>query len=102
LITPYIPARGDLVWINFDPVAGHEQAGYRPAVVVTPRDYNAHTRLAVVCPITRRVKHYRFEVPLSEGLAVTGVVLSDHVRSVDWKSRDATLIGIVPHGIEEL
>ena len=89
------------MWINFDPVAGHEQAGYRPAVVVTPRDYNAQTHLAVVCPITRRVKHYRFEVPLPAGLAVSGVVLSDHVRSVDWKSRDATLIGIVPYEVLE-
>lgn len=87
------------MWVDFDPVAGHEQAGRRPAVVMSPRDYNALTQLAVVCPITRAVKGYRFEVPLPTGLPVHGVVLSDHVRSIDWQSRRIAFITAVPHEV---
>ncbi|MCH7931062.1 MAG: endoribonuclease MazF [Proteobacteria bacterium] len=88
----YRPDRGDVVWLNFHPQAGHEQAGRRPALILSPTNYNIRTRLALVCPITSRVKGYPFEVPLPSGLAVTGVVLADHLKSVDWSARKAELV----------
>jgi mRNA interferase MazF len=84
---PYVPKRGDVVWLNFDPQAGHEQAGRRPAFVVSPEAYNRKTGLLVACPVTSRVKGYPFEVPLPPGSAVSGVVLSDQIKSLDWKAR---------------
>lgn len=83
----YAPRRGDVVWLTFDPQAGHEQAGRRPAFVVSPEAYNRKTGLFLVCPVTSRVKGYPFEVPLPAGLAVSGVVLSDQIKSLDWKAR---------------
>jgi mRNA interferase MazF len=85
----YIPERGDVVWITFNPQAGHEQAGRRPAVVLSPKTYNSKAGLALLCPITSQVKGYPFEVSLPEGLPVSGVVLSDQVKSLDWKARNA-------------
>ena len=85
----YIPDAGDLIWLTFDPPAGREQAGRRPALVLSPAAYNEITSLALVCPITSRVKGYPFEVSLPEGLPVSGVVLSDHLKSLDWKERKA-------------
>lgn len=82
----YIPRRGDIVWLNFDPQAGHEQAGRRPAFVISPELYNQKTSLFLVCPITSRVKHYPFEVSLPLGLSVAGVVLADQIKNLDWKA----------------
>lgn len=88
---PYVPGRGDIVWLNFDPQAGHEQAGRRPALVLSPRSYNHRTGLALLCPVTTAAKGYPFEVPLPQGGAISGVVLSDHIKSLDWRARHATL-----------
>ncbi len=85
----YVPRRGDVVWLTFDPQAGHEQAGRRPAFVVSPEAYNRKTGLFLVCPITSRVKGYPFEVPLPADSAVAGVVLSDQIKSLDWRARRA-------------
>jgi len=87
----YIPERGDLVWLNFTPQAGHEQAGKRPAIVISPSTYNSKTNLMIACPITSKIKNYPFEV-LVNGKKISGVVLSDQVKSLDWKARKATFI----------
>ncbi len=92
----YVPDGGDLVWFSFSPHAGREQAGRRPALVLSPHSYNVKTSLCLVCPITEQVKGYPFEVELPEGLPVRGVVLSDHVKSSDWRARHATCIGSAP------
>lgn len=89
----YVPKRGDIVWLTFAPQAGHEQSGRRPAVVLSPATYNAKVGLGLFCPITSQVKGYPFEVALPEGLAVGGVVLSDQVKSLDWRARDAKFAG---------
>ena len=89
----YVPARGDLVWLTFDPHVGHEQRGRRPALVVSPRSYNGKVGLALVCPVTSRVKGYPFEVSLPDEGEVTGVVLADQVKSLDWRAREASRIG---------
>ena len=91
----YVPQRGDLIWLNFDPRTGHEQAGQRPAIVLSPGKYNSKTGLLLACPITSKVKGYPFEVAL-QGKKIEGVVLSDQVRSLGWKSRRARLIEKVP------
>ena len=91
-----IPERGDLVWLDFNPQSGHEQAGRRPALVLSPTTYNRPAGLAICCPVTNRAKGYPFEVALPAGLKVQGVVLSDHVRSLDWRTRRAEFIGTVP------
>jgi len=91
----YIPERGDAVWITLDPHAGHEQAGRRPALVLSPSAYNGRVGLALFCPITSQVKGYPFEVPLPAGLPVSGVVGADQVKSLDWRARKAARIGAV-------
>ena len=83
----YVPDAGDLVWLTFDPQAGHEQRGRRPALILSARTYNAKARLAIACPITTHAKGYPFEVVLPVEGKVTGVVLSDHVKSLDWNAR---------------
>jgi mRNA interferase MazF len=93
------PNRGDVVWLSLDPQAGHEQAGRRPALVLSPVAYNGPVGLALVCPVTNRPKGYPFEVPLPDGLVVTGVVLADHVKCLDWRSRKATFICEVPEQV---
>jgi mRNA interferase MazF len=92
----YVPARGDIVWVTLSPQAGYEQAGRRPAVVLSPRAYNAKVGLAVLCPVTSRVKGYPFEVALPPGLPVSGAVLSDQVKNLDWRARKAELICPLP------
>jgi len=94
--TRYVPDIGDLIWLDFNPQAGREQAGRRPAIVLSPASYNEKSGLAVVCPITSHVKGYPFEVELPRGLGVTGVILSDHLKSVDWKQRRAKRAGRAP------
>src|SRR5438132_4378211 len=83
----YVPERGDAVWVTLDPQAGHEQAGRRPALVLSPASYNGRVGLALFLPITSRAKGYPFEVPLLDGAPVTGVVLADQVKSPDWPGR---------------
>jgi mRNA interferase MazF len=85
----YIPDSGDIVWITFNPQAGHEQAGRRPALVLSPAAYNGKVGLAILCPITSQVKSYPFEVIIPDGLEIKGAILSDQVRSLDWKARKA-------------
>ena len=92
----YTPDRGDMVWIAFNPQAGHEQAGRRPALVLSPVAYNSRVGLALLCPITTRIKGYPFEVLLPEGLKINGAVLSDQVKSLDWKIRQAEFISRLP------
>ena len=92
----YVPAPGDLVWLQFNPQAGHEQAGHRPAVVISPSSYNRRVGLAVCCPVTSQVKGYPFEVLLPQGLGVEGAILSDQIKSLDWRVRKARRIGSVP------
>ncbi len=84
---PYVPDAGDLVWLTFDPQASHEQGGRRPALILSPREYNAKARLALACPITSQKKGYPFEVAIPAGQGITGVVLADHIKNLDWHAR---------------
>jgi len=93
------PDRGDVIWLDFTPQAGREQGGRRPALVLSPKAYNQKTGRAVVCPITSQVKGYPFEVALPEGLAVGGVVLSDHVKNQDLAARNAAYACTVPESV---
>jgi mRNA interferase MazF len=93
---PYCPEKGDIVWLDFNPQTGHEQAGRRPALALSPSVYNSRSGLALFCPITGQIKQYPFEVELPEGLPVTGVVLSDHVKSLDWRARRSDYICTLP------
>lgn len=88
----FVPDRGDLVWITLNPAAGHEQAGRRPALVISPKSYNRRTGLCVVCPATRQRKGYAFEVDVSDANEEPSVILSDHLRSVDWRARNVEQI----------
>ncbi|MEA1912180.1 MAG: endoribonuclease MazF [Spirochaetota bacterium] len=87
----YIPDKGDLIWLNFTPHSGHEQGGKRPALVLSPSKYNSKTGLLITCPITSKVKGYPFEVAV-EGNKIFGVILSDQIKSFDWKTRKAVFI----------
>ena len=87
----YVPERGDIVWLNFNPQSGHEQKGKRPAVVISPKEYNEKTGLGLFCPITNKIKDYPFEVKI-ESRKITGVVLSDQIKSLDWKTREIEFI----------
>ena len=91
--TAFVPDAGDFVWLTFDPQAGREQTGRRPALVLSPRMYNAKSGLALACPITNQVKGYPFEVAVPAGVGATGVILVDHLKSVDWKARHAEAMG---------
>jgi mRNA interferase MazF len=97
----YVPARGDLVWLQFDPRAGHEQGGRRPALVVSPQTYNSRVGLALCCPVTSRVKGYPFEVALSGSSKVSGVVLADQLKSLDWSARQAERIDTASRDVVE-
>lgn len=93
------PERGDLVWLSFTPYAGREQAGRRPALVLSPRTYDQKTGYVLVCPITSRIKGYPFEVILPEGLPIRGAVLADQIKSVDRHARTIEIVGRVPETI---
>jgi mRNA interferase MazF len=95
----YVPERGDLIWLDFDPHSGREQAGRRPAIVLSPASYNEKTRLMVACPITSHAKRYPFEVSLPDKLPISGVILADHVKSLDWVGRQAEFIDQVPDDV---
>ena len=89
----FVPDAGDFIWLRFDPQAGREQAGRRLALVLSPRVYNAKSGMALACPITSQSKGYPFEVTVPAGEGVTGVILADHVKSIDWKARRAERVG---------
>jgi mRNA interferase MazF len=91
-----VPERGDLVFLDFDPVKGHEQSGVRPALVLSPGSYNSKVGLALVCPITSRTKGYPFEVALPQGLAISGVILTDQVKSISWPHRNVSYRDTLP------
>jgi mRNA interferase MazF len=93
---PYVPERGDVVWIMLNPQAGHEHAGRRPALVLSPAAYNGKVGLALLCPITGQIKGYPFEVRIPEGLSVSGAVLADQVKSLDWRARGAEFACSLP------
>ena len=88
---PYVPERGDIVWLKFSPTTGHEQSGRRPAVVVSPQSYNRKTGMALVVPVTSKVKGYPFEVAIVIDSRTDGVALCDQLRLIDWKERGVTL-----------
>ncbi|MDR9855796.1 endoribonuclease MazF [Paenibacillus sp. VCA1] len=92
----YIPGRGDLVWLQSNPQTGHQQAGRRPALVISPAAYNGKVGLSLLCPITSRRKGYPFEVIIPQDLPIDGVILADQVKSLDWQSRQAMFICKVP------
>jgi mRNA interferase MazF len=91
-----LPERGSLVWLEFSSQAGSEQAGRRPGIVLTPQAYHRRSRLAVVCPVTSRVRGWPLEVVLPPGLAISGVVLVDHIKSVDREARHMEVVGMAP------
>ena len=95
----YVPDRGDAVWISFNPQVGHEQAGRRPAAVLTPAVYNGKVGLMIVCPITNQIKGYPFEVAIPQGLRVTGAILCDQAKSLDWRARNAELVCRLPETV---
>ena len=98
----YVPVRGDIVWINFNPQSGHEQKGRRPALVLSPEEYNKKVGLAIFCPVTNQVKGYPFEVLIPEEMKVLGVILADQVKSLDWKTRNAELICQIPEEVTKI
>jgi mRNA interferase MazF len=98
----YIPERGDIVWLNFNPQSGHEQRGKRPAMVISPKEYNAKTGLGLFCPITSAIKNYPFEVKI-ESKKINGVVLADQIKSLDWETRKIEFIANeAPEKVEEV
>lgn len=94
-----MPDAGDLVWLNFDPQAGREQAGFRPAVILSSKYFNLRTSVAYACPISSKVKSYQFQIVLPPGLPVHGAVLCEHMRSLDWKVRKASYLGHMPDDV---
>ena len=97
----YVPDRGDVVWTDFNPQLGHEQAGRRPALVLSPAFYNRRTGLALFCPITNQIKGFKFEVVIPKGQGVTGAVLSDAVKNFDWRARRCVFITTLPRSVTE-
>lgn len=99
MVKSAVPERGDIISLQFSPQRGREQAGRRPALVLSPRTYNAKVGLAILCPITSRTKGYPFEVTLPRGLKTQGVILADHVKSLDWYMRGSMIIERVPPSV---
>ena len=95
------PDRGDLIWVSLNPQAGHEQAGRRPALVLSPVEYNSRVGLALMCPVTSRTKGYPFEVSLPSDLDVTGVILADQIKSLEWRARRAEIACRVPKSVTD-
>lgn len=98
-MSKYVPEQGHVVWLDFHPQSGREQSGRRPGLVISPRNYNQVVGLCLVCPITRQKKGYPFEVEIPAGLKTHGVILSDHVRNLDWRSRNADFICTLPNEV---
>lgn len=101
MVSSYVPDRGHIVWLDFNPQTGREQAGRRPALVLSPEAYNRKVGLALLCPITSRVKGYPFEVALPDGLEVSGVVLADQIKSLDWHHRNVSFVEAAPDAMVE-
>ena len=99
MVGPYVPDAGDLVWLDFDPQAGREQAGVRPAVILSSKYFNLRSSVAFACPISSKVKGYQFQVVLPPGLHVHGAVLCEHMRSLDWRVRKAAYLGRMPDDV---
>lgn len=95
----YIPERGDAIWINFNPQAGHEQSGLRPALILTRKAYNSKSKMVICCPITTQVKGNPIEVAIPDGLEVKGVILPNQIKSLDWASRGAKFIDKIPDDV---
>ena len=95
----YIPDSGDIVWLNFNPQSGHEQSGRRPALVISPKIYNEKSNLAIFCPITNQEKGYPFEVKIPDRLHISGVILSDQVKNLDWEKRDVLFACKLPNNL---
>jgi mRNA interferase MazF len=91
----YVPDRGDIVWLQFNPQSGHEQSGKRPALTLSPKTYNQKVGLAIFCPITSQEKGYPFEVKVRSS-KISGVILADQVKSLDWRKREAEFIVKAP------
>jgi len=102
MVAAQAPDSGDIIWISLDPQAGHEQAGRRPAIVISPQRYNAAAGLCLAVPVTTRAKGYGFETPLPEGLPVSGVALVDHIKSLDWRARKAEKAGNIPQELLDI
>lgn len=98
---PYIPNRGDIVYLDFDPTKGHEQRGHRPAFVLSPRSYNGKSSLALFMPITKQQKGYPFEVLLPPELQIQGVILVDQIKCLDWKARGVQFVESIPESVVE-
>ncbi len=98
----YIPNRGDIVWLNFTPQAGHEQRGLRLAIVLSPKIYNEKTSLCICFPITSKIKGYPFEIPLPKDLPISGVILSDQIKNLDYVKREISFICKAPNSVIEL
>lgn len=91
-----VPDKGDFVFLNFNPQSGTEQAGERPAIVLSPKKFNAVTGYASVCPISRTTREWGFHISIPDGLAVEGVIIGDQVKNVDWRARKAKVVGKAP------
>jgi mRNA interferase MazF len=103
MVNKYVPQRGDIVKLNFDPTLGREQAGYRPALIVTTKEFNQATRLALACPITSKIKGFNLEVVLPDGLITSGAILAFQVKTIDWVERQVKYIESLPEeAIEEV
>lgn len=100
MVTSYVPDRGDIVWLDFSPQQGHEQAGMRPALVLSPKYYNQTSKLILACPITSKIKHYPFEVRI-RAKKIDGVVLADQVKNLDWSVRNMSFAEKAPHEVVE-
>jgi mRNA interferase MazF len=97
----YVPSRGDIVWLSFNPQSGHEQSGHRPAIVISPKEYNGKVGLAIFCPITSKIKDYPFEVKVIIKNIINGVILADQVKSLDWEKRETKFIAKAPKRVVE-
>ncbi len=95
----YIPSRGDIVYLDFDPTKGHEQRGHRPAFVISPFAYNERTSLTLFMPITKQQKGYPFEVCLPSGLTIQGVILADQIKCLDWQARGVQFVEFAPKSV---
>lgn len=101
MVEVYVPQRGDIVWLQFNPQAGHEQSGKRPALVISPHIYNEKTGLMLACPITSRIKGYPFEVLIPDSIPIHGVVLADQIKSLDWRARNCEFAYKAPIKVTE-
>lgn len=95
----YVPSRGDVVWLSFNPQSGHEQSGHRPAIVISPKEYNEKVGLAIFSPITSKIKNYPFEVKIIIKDLINGAILADQLKSLDWEKREAKYIARAPKRI---